>query len=356
MAHIEERKTKDGKVHYRVMVRKRGFPLQTATFERKTDARKWAISTEAAIDERRFRNVAQAKRRTVAELIDRYIETVLPRKPKSATVQLPQLRWWRDQLGLMTLADLSADIIADQRDKLMKRDLAAGRRISPASVNRYLAAFSHVLSVAVREFKWLPDSPMRDVAKLPESQPRVRYLSAEERDALLNACKTSSNQYLFTVALLAISTGMRKNEIMRLAWTDVDLDRRVVLLLETKNKERRAVPLAGLAYEAVTALRSQRSNISNLLFPSTDPNKPVDIRKAWETAIAKAGIKDFRFHDLRHSAASYLAMSGASLPEIAAVLGHKSYAMVKRYAHLSDQHTASVVERMNKEVFGDGDT
>ena len=351
MAYIQERKEKNGKSRYRVQVRRKGYPLQTATFARKTDARKWAQSVEVAIEERRFKNIAQAKRRTVAELIDRYVETVLPRKPRSAKTQRQQLLWWREQLGGLTLADLTADLIVDCRDRLSRRTVPGGGRISPASVNRYLAALSHALTIAVKEYKWLPDSPIRDVAKLTESKPRVRYLSDDERARLLEVCRDSESRYLYVVVVLALSTGMRKGEILNLAWDDVDLERSKVVLHETKNRERRAVPLAGKAYGLVRGLRESRSNESNLLFPSSDPQRPIDIRKAWETALERAGIKDFRFHDCRHSAASYLAMSGASLPEIAAVLGHKSYEMVKRYSHLSDQHTTSVVERMNDKIF-----
>jgi integrase len=96
-----------------------------------------------------------------------------------------------------------------------------------------------------------------------------------------------------------------------------------------------------------------RSKVSPLVFPSPrEPNRPWESRAAWLTAIEKAKLEDFRFHDLRHSAASYLAMNGASLNEIAEVLGHKTLAMVKRYAHLSEVHTAGVVESMNKKIFG----
>jgi integrase len=90
-----------------------------------------------------------------------------------------------------------------------------------------------------------------------------------------------------------------------------------------------------------------------LLFPSPSGKSPRDIRSAWKTALKRAGIIHFRFHDLRHTAASYLAMNGTSLMEIAEVLGHKTLAMVKRYAHLSEAHTRSVVERMNRAVFGE---
>ena len=91
---------------------------------------------------------------------------------------------------------------------------------------------------------------------------------------------------------------------------------------------------------------------TNLLFPDETGKKPVEIRPAWEKVLKEARLKDFKFHDLRHSAASYLAMNGASLAEIAEVLGHKTLQMVKRYSHLSEQHTASVVSKMNEKIFG----
>ena len=91
---------------------------------------------------------------------------------------------------------------------------------------------------------------------------------------------------------------------------------------------------------------------TGLVFPCRHGRTPVCIRKPWERALTEAGIEDFRFHDLRHSSASYLAMSGATLADIAAVLGHKTLAMVKRYAHLSDEHVGRVVARMNESIFG----
>ncbi len=93
---------------------------------------------------------------------------------------------------------------------------------------------------------------------------------------------------------------------------------------------------------------------TRLLFPDESGKKPILIRAPWKKVLREAGIEDFKFHDLRHSAASYLAMSGASLAEIAEVLGHKTLQMVKRYSHLSEQHTAGVVSKMNKKIFGAG--
>lgn len=355
MAYIQERNGKDGKPSYRVQVRKKGYPIQTASFKRKTDAKKWAQSVEAAIDERRYRNVAQAKRHTVGELIDRYIENYLPRKPRSEPLQRQQLKWWRKQIGALTLADLTTDIIVEHRDRLAHRVLPTGKQISPSTVNRYLAALSHVLTIGVKELRWLPDSPIRDVSKLKEPQGRVRFLSDDERNRLLEACDASDNRYLLTIVIIALSTAMRKNEILTLNWDAVDLDRHWIILENTKNKERRTVPLVGKAYEMICDLAAKADGQSSLLFPGRNPLKPIVIKKAWYTALARSELENFRFHDLRHSAASYLAMNGASLPEIADILGHKTYQMVKRYAHLSTPHIAGVVERMNAKIFGSDD-
>jgi len=120
----------------------------------------------------------------------------------------------------------------------------------------------------------------------------------------------------------------------------------------TKNNERRVLPLAHHALELMQAQHENRDKISPLVFPSPrDSGRPWESRAAWLTALKKAKIEDFRFHDLRHTAASYLAMNGASTNEIAEVLGHKTLAMVKRYSHLSEVHTAGVVEKMNKKMF-----
>ena len=172
----------------------------------------------------------------------------------------------------------------------------------------------------------------------------------------MSACAESKTPLLSTVVLIALSTGMRKGELTNLRWPDVDLPNRRITLRETKNGETRVVPLVGPALDAMKAHAKVRRLDTDLVFPaSAKPPKivkPMDFRGAWEAALKRAEIADFHFHDLRHTTASYLAMNGASLAEIAEVLGHKTLAMVKRYAHLSEAHTAGVVERMNERMFG----
>lgn len=140
---------------------------------------------------------------------------------------------------------------------------------------------------------------------------------------------------------------------MNLRWSDVDFERNRAVLQNTKNGDRRSVPIVGFAHQLLSNLKKSCENHSGLIFPANqNPKKPIDLRFPWEKALKIAEIKDFRFHDLRHTAASYMAMSGASLLEIAEVLGHKTLAMVKRYAHLCESHTANVVARMNEKMFG----
>lgn len=356
MANIEKRISSDGITSYRVKIRLKGFPSQSATFERLTDAKKWAQQTESAIREGRHFKTTEAKRHTLAEMIDRYCRDVLPSK-KSAKDQAQQLAWWKSEIGSYSLADVTPSLIGECRDKLGREITVRNKLRSPASVVRYMAALSHALTIAVKEWGWLEDSPMRKVTKPKESRGRVRFLSDDERKRLLQACKESNNPYLYTVVVLALSTGMRQGEIMGLTWDVVDLNQGRAILHETKNGERRAVAITGHALELLKALSKVRRIDCNLLFPAKEnapqkPQKPMDLRTPWETAVKKAELQDFKFHDLRHSAASYLAMNGASLAEIAEVLGHKTLQMVKRYAHLSEGHTARVVQSMNDKIFG----
>jgi integrase len=218
-------------------------------------------------------------------------------------------------------------------------------------VNQYLATLSHALTVAAREWGWLEASPMAAVQRLREPRGRVRILSDEERPRLLAACQGSHNRCLYPVVLLAVSTGGRKMEILALRWPDVDLQRGVLTFHQTKNREPRRVPLTGPALTLMQHRARRRRLDTDLVFPRRDGHTPVDIRASWQRALGDAGIADFRFHDLRHSAASYLAMEGASLVELAEVLGHKTLAMVQRYAHLTEAHTRRVVERMTAAKF-----
>jgi hypothetical protein len=181
------------KTSYRVMVRLRGHPAQYATFTRKTNAAKWAQKTEAAIREGRHFNAVESRKHTVADLIDRYRQEVLSDKPEAkCRDQERHLRWWGDQLGSYRLSDVTPALISEQRSKLARGTTVRHKKRSPATVNRYLISLSHVFTVAVREWGWLEQNPVQKVSKLKEPRGRVRFLSDEEREALIKACKDST--------------------------------------------------------------------------------------------------------------------------------------------------------------------
>ena len=247
MANIEKRITQDGKTSFRVKIRLKGFSMQTATFQRLTDARKWAQKIEASLREGRYFKTTEAKRRTLAEAIDCYIQKVLPTHTKKEKNQLTQLKWWKETLGHYSLAEITPPLLAEQRDKLLEANTNRKAQRTPATVNRYLSALSHVFTIAIKEWQWVENNPLLKITKPKEPRGRIRFLSDEERLRLLEACKTSDSTILYTVVVLALSTGARRMELLGLHWKDVDLERGIIILHDTKNGERRVLTLSGHA-------------------------------------------------------------------------------------------------------------
>ncbi len=351
MATIQKRTASDGNITYRARVRLKGYPVESASFARVTDAKEWAKQTEIEIRDGRYFKKAEAKKHSVTEMIDRYMDTLRARSSKRAVHVQPYLDWWKAQIGVRLLSDVTRPMLIEQRDKLLSKGRHVEKRTA-STANRYMTALSTAFTMAMNEWEWVSEHPMQKIAKLPEPRGRVRFLSDEEREKLLKACEEVDRERLYLLVVLALSTGARHGELRNLRWENVDFTRRVIVLHDTKNKERRVLPLAHHALDLITECHRNRNAATQLVFPMQGaPQKPWSSRYNWLQALEKAELTDFRFHDLRHSAASYLAMNGASLAEIAEVLGHKTLAMVKRYAHLSEAHTASVVERMNKKIF-----
>jgi integrase len=343
MATIQTVSGKGGK-SYRVLIRLRGYPTQTETFSRLTDARRWAVQTEAAIRENRHFGSQESAKHTVEELLDRYADEMLESfADNERRNRVRQLDWWRQQLGHLTLADLTPAVISKALTLLKSGSGPSGRPVSAATRNRYLSALSHALTLAWRDWNWLPENPARRLRRSKEGSGRVRFLDDGERSALLDACAVSENPRLTPLVVLALCTGARQGELLRLRWSDVDLTRRALRLLETKNGEPHAVPLTQPAIEALRKIPRRLG--SDLLFATLDGQVTFP-RKAWEKALRDSGVENFRFHDLRHSCASYLAMAGATIREIQEILGHKSIQMTMRYSHLSEQHLGAVADRM----------
>jgi integrase len=149
--------------------------------------------------------------------------------------------------------------------------------------------------------------------------------------------------------VLALSTGARQSEIMTLRYKQIDFQRKVITLHDTKNGESRALPLVGAAFMLLQERAKVRSLNDDRIFPPTLKAKKsdcLDLNRPWREALKKSGIQDFHWHDLRHTAASYLAMSGVSLVEISKILGHRTMQMVSRYSHLSEGHIVATGEKL----------
>ncbi len=351
MAIIETRQRKNGSVSFRALIRIKGYPPVSQTFARRTDAKLWAQQTESAMKSGRYQHTPEAKRHTVAEAIERYLLDVLSNRPRNEANIRTHLEWWKEQLGHCLMANLTPPILIEKLQHLARVPGENGKVRSASTVVRYSASFSHLLSVASREWEWIQDNPMRKVRKPSEPRGRVRFLDDVERERLLQACKESGNALLYPAVVIALSTGLRKTELMSLTWQDADLAKGYLIIHETKNGERRGVPIRGLALDLLRAL-FMRKTTSLFVFPGRSLDAPADLRAAWEQALQKAQILNFRWHDLRHCCASYLVMNQASLAEVAEILGHKTLQMTKRYAHLSEGHKGTVIERMNEKIFG----
>lgn len=370
MASIKKRTGTTGRVSYLVEIRLRGYPHQRATFDKLTDAKRWAQQTESAIKDGRHFKTSEAKKHTLADLVGRYIEKVLPTKPGQIIHQKPQLLWFKEKIGYLVLADVTTAVLIKCRDDLQSEPTSQGKTRGPATTNRYFAALGHAFTVAVNEWEWLESNPVRKMKKQKEPDGRIRYLDDDELKRLLAACESSTHPMINTIVLITLSTGMRKTEVLNSFWREpkkpptgkhgnveawgvVHLEQNKIILHKTKNGGKRVIPLSGKALTAIRDYSRVRRLDTDFVFPSDDGKQAAEIRRAWEEVRAAAQLDDFRFHDLRHTAASYLAMNGASLAEIAEILGHKTLQMVKRYAHLSDSHVAGVVEKMNSRMFGD---
>ncbi len=235
MQGIEKRINKDGSFTYRARVRIKGHPSISESFSTLALAKKWKRDTESAIEQGRFQFPSLAKKHTLAELIDRYIENILPTKPKNAKNVKQHLLWWKKELGYCLLSDVKPSHIAQKRDELLSQNTFCKKTRSSTTVVRYIASLSHVFTTAIREWEWMDENPIRKINKPKLPQGRIRFLDELEKKRLLDSCKKSNSTFLYLIVVLALSTGMRKGEILTLTWENINFERSTILLQTTKN-------------------------------------------------------------------------------------------------------------------------
>lgn len=348
MATIEKRTSGTGATSYRVKVRLRGEAPRSRTFKRLSDAKAWAAKAESDLGHGTYVPTTIDRRRTLADLIDKFLTEHLPTKANNRAADKVEshLAWWKDHAGYVTLDKLTPQTIAGFRSELAARRKRNGELLSGATVNRHLASLSAVCKWAWKELGWLQANPVLSVTKAGESTGIVRFLSDDERKALLIASKASSDPNIHTAIMLALATGARYSNIRFLTWADVDLTRWTLRFATTKNDEPRYVPVVGAAQGALRAQFDRDPTGLGWVFKSSRDAVPADLHKPWAKVRDAAGLQNFRWHDLRHTTASYLTMNGASLAEVAEALGHRTLVMAKRYSHQSGEHVRSTMERM----------
>lgn len=345
MATIEKRITNDGTVSYRAKVRLRGEKPRSRTFKRKTDAEAWAKKVEADLGHGVYVPTTAERRRTFGDMIDKFILEYLPIKAHnlSADHMERMLGWWKDEYGFVTLDKLKPEVFIEAKAKIAKRKNRHKQPLSGATINRYLAAASAVCKWGWKELRWLHENPVLSVSKMKESEGIVRFLSDDERKALLAACRADDDPNIETCVVLALATGLRQSNIRLLKWEDVDFDNWTLAIRETKNGQPRNVPVVGMAQRTLQAHYDRDPTREGWVFKGYRDGAPWSLHSAWQRVRANAGLADFRFHDLRHTVASYLTQGGAGLAQVADALGHKTLVMARRYSHQSAEHVRATL-------------
>lgn len=348
---------------WQVQIRRVGMPDVFDSFTRKKDADAFVREVEGNTELHRKLGKAAAYIPTFEKWVGMFLETYPCRDRDMAG----KLWWWAEQFAGVAVTKVDEFMIDDATSKLQRfgrhgdkpvptnsdgkpiRRIGGRKSVTGSTVNRYKSA----LSTCLRVFITHPDykrlgfaNPVRkeSVARFKENRPKDRFLTSEEQAALLNVCKTASWERMYMLVLMALTTGARRGELLRLRWTDIDFGHRTATLKQTKNGKPRLLPLTKPVVEQLMRFREKNDS---LIFPSSiSKSQPFAFRHHWFDATTKARLPNLRFHDLRHTAASNLVRAGRSLFEVGVLLGHSSTQMTKRYSHLAIHDTREMVDEV----------
>jgi len=298
---------------------------------------------------------------SVSQAIDAYMAAYTGRDQTRAQ----RLLWWQSKIGHRTLLEIDEDHLFYAIENLAQKTpryyagkdadglaihKAKNKPYAPATINRYAAAIAALFTWCIKK-RLTPkgwSNPCKGIEKLPENNEVVRFLSNDERISLLTACKQSKWPKLYLLVLLALTTGARSGELKRLKWEDIDWERSEAAIHISKNGDRKTLPLIPVVLEE---LKKIKEATTRLIFASSiRPDIAYHSDLVWREALKQAKIKKFRFHDLRHTCASYLAQNGATLLEIGDVLGHRNLSVTKRYSHLATGHKSALINRILGEI------
>ena len=317
---------KKGEGQYHVQIRKRGYPTQTKTFTKEADARRWATIIESEMERGVFVSRTEAEATLIKDVLQRFAAEVLPTK-RSEQSDKSRIKTLLEEFGDYRMASLNSTQVAKFRDKRLKV-------IGPQSVIHEINLLNRVLKTATMDWGIaLPGGlPTAQVRKPAKPRGRDRRVSKEEIAKILESTESAE---LHTIVTLAVETGMRRSELASLTWDYIDLKKQTAHLPKTKTDEPRTVPLS---QSAVKALKEFGINDKGLVFKLQAESMSQAFDRACEPH--RANIDDVRFHDLRHEATSRLFEKGLNVMEVAAITGHKTLDMLKRYTHLRAEDLA----------------
>ena len=306
---------------WNAQVRISGWRNFTKSFSRKSDAVVWVSELEQKIRSAHIPDIPIDRKILLRDLLLKYGEEVSPSHkgvvPETCRLESIARRW----VGELDIRYLTKQHFIQYRDDRLKV-------VTGGSVGSELALMKRVLDTAVKKWGYgIPYNPIRDIEFPKGSASRTRRLTGDEKDRLLSAASSQRNILIAPIIEFAIETGMRRSEILRLKWCDLDLVNGFASLYDTKNGEDRRVPLTRWCIEVVCAVLQDDERVF--------PISANCLRLAWVRARTKADIHNLRFHDLRHEAVSRFFEMGMSVPEVALISGHKDVRQLFRYTHLN---------------------
>jgi len=328
---------------YKALIRRQGWPTTSKTFRTKRDAEDWSRRIEDEMVRGVYIQRGPSEQLTLEKALERYLREVSPGKSQGSNESdITRSKPLMASLGKYSLAAITPDLVSQYRDgRLTTISKLTKKSISSSSVRLELALLSNLYTVAIREWGiGLIYNPVMNIRKPTPAPARNRRLGVEEESRLIEAAEKHSNPMFAWIVKLALYTAMRAGEIVSLERNQVDIKKRVIHLPKTKNGEARNVPLTKAAIETIKqALENPiRPLDTNLIFfgePGKDKKRrPYVWEKTWNELVKREGLTDLHFHDLRHEAVSRLVEAGLSDQKVAAISGHKTMQMLKRYTHL----------------------
>ena len=307
---------------WNAQVRISGWRSFTKTFKTKLDAKQWIVNLEKELKSKPLpeKNIKNLK---LKDLFNKYKFEILPKlkSHKIVTYKLNFLsRLWLGEIIVVNLTKGHLEQFCKDR-KLVVKD---------GTIKSELMLIKRIVKIATDKWNYgIPFNAFYGIELPSPHKPRNRRATQEELSILIAHANKQRNTYISTIIQFAVETGMRRSEILKLKWIDVNLKTRIASLYDTKNGYERHIPLTKTAVQ----LLSNLTQLSDFVFPIS----ANCLRLAWERCRKKSNIKGLRFHDLRHEAVSRYFEMGLSVPEVALISGHKDVRQLFRYTHLKPE-------------------